>query len=173
METNKWIELLSYTLPAIITGIVALYFFKYHIANEDKRRNLVLHKKKQNLTLPIRLQAYERLTLFLERIGPSKLLVRVKPTGTNSINYHNKLIQSIEQEFEHNLAQQIYITDSGWNAIVTAKNAVIQNIRTSAANTTIESAEQLRENIIQSSMDGESPTQLALSLLKSEIRKLF
>ncbi len=173
METNKWIELLSYTLPAIITGTVALYFFKYHIANEEKRRNLILLKKKQNLTLPIRLQAYERLTLFLERIGPTKLLVRVKPTGTNAINYHNKLIQSIEQEFEHNLAQQIYITDSGWNAIVTAKNAAIQNIRTSAANTVVDSAEQLRENIIQSSMDGESPTQLALSLLKSEIRKLF
>ncbi|MCF6223389.1 MAG: hypothetical protein L3J34_06635 [Flavobacteriaceae bacterium] len=173
METNKWIELLSYTLPAIITGIVALYFFKYHIANEDKRRNLILLKKKQNLTLPIRLQAYERLTLFLERISPSKLLVRVKPTGTNAINYHNKLIQSIEQEFEHNLAQQIYITDSGWNAIVTAKNALIQNIRTSAANTLVENAEQLRENIIQSSMDNENPTQLALSLLKSEIRKLF
>lgn len=173
METNKWIELISYTFPAIITGLVALYFFKYHISNEDKRRNILLLKKKQNLTMPIRLQAYERLTLFLERISPAKLLVRVKPTGTNPINYHNKLIQNIEQEFEHNLAQQIYITDAGWNAIVAAKNAILQIIRTSAANTKIETAEQLREKIIQNSIETESPALIALSLLKNEIRKLF
>ncbi|MCK4561439.1 MAG: hypothetical protein KAT78_00895 [Flavobacteriaceae bacterium] len=173
METNKWIELLSYTLPAIITGLVALYFFKNHITSEDKRRNFLLLKEKQNLALPIRLQAYERLTLFLERISPTKLLVRVKPTGTNAINYHNKLIQSIDQEFEHNLAQQIYVTDNGWNAIVTAKNMISQIIRTSAANKEITTAEQLRENIIQKGIDNENPTLTALSFLKNEVRKNF
>lgn len=173
METNKWIELLSYTLPAIITGLVALYFFKYHITSEDKRRNFILLKEKQNLALPIRLQAYERLTLFLERISPTKLLVRVKPTGTNAINYHNKLIQNIDQEFEHNLAQQIYVTDTGWNAIVAAKNGISQMIRTSAANTEIETAEQLREHILQQTLNNEVPTHTALAYLKNEVRKNF
>lgn len=173
METNKWIELLSYTLPAIITGLVALYFFKQHITGEDKRRNFLLLKEKQNLALPIRLQAYERLTLFLERVSLAKLLVRIKPTGTNPINYHHKLIQSIDQEFEHNLAQQIYVTDNGWNAIVTAKNAISQIIRTSAANKEITTADQLREHIIQQNKNNEIPTQTAISYLKNEVRKNF
>jgi len=173
MDNNKLIELLSYTLPAIVTGLVALYFFKTHITNEHKRRVFILRKEKQNLALPIRLQAYERLALFLERISPAKLLVRVKPTGTDPINYHHKLIQNIEQEFEHNLAQQIYITEPGWNAVVTAKNTLSQLIRTSAASTEIKTADELREHIIQQTIKNESPTQIALSYLKNEVRKIF
>ncbi len=173
METQKILEILGYTIPALITGGIAIYYFKYYILNEEKRRIFLLHKKNQGIALPLRLQAYERLTLFLERISPAKLLVRVKPTGNNSIKYHNKLIQTIEQEFEHNLAQQIYVTDDGWNAIVTAKNAISQLIRTTAANKEIETAEQLQEIILQNTLNVENPTTTALYFLKNEVRKLF
>jgi len=173
METNKWIELLSYTLPAIITGLVALYFFKYHMNNEEKRRNFLLRKEKQNLTLPLQLQAYERLALFLERISPAKLLIRVKPTGNDPIKYQHKLVQNIEQEFEHNLAQQIYVTEACWNAVITSKNSMIQLIRTTAANTNVDSNDLLREKIIQNTMNTDSPTTTALAFLKNEVKKIF
>jgi len=173
MDTSKIIEIISYTIPAIITGVIALYFFKYHISNEEKRRNFLLRKEKQNIALPLRLQAYERLALFLERISPSKILVRVKPTGNNSTNYQNKLIQNIEQEFEHNLTQQIYVTNKCWNTIVTSKNSLIQIIRASAANNEVENAVELREKIIQDSLKNESPTNVAVSYLKNEVKKLF
>ena len=141
--------------------------------NEDKRRNYLLRKEKQNLALPIRLQAYERLALFLERISPEKLLIRIKPSGSSSINYLNKLILNVEQEYEHNLAQQIYITDDCWNAIVTSKNAIGQMFRSAAANTEVKTAEQLREKILKESIENDSPTQVALSYLKNEVKKLF
>jgi len=173
MEIQKILEIIGYTIPALITGGIALYYFKYHFANEEKRRFFLLQKKNQNIALPLRLQAYERLTLFLERISPAKLMVRVKPSGNNAVNYHNKLIQNIEQEFEHNLAQQIYISDDGWNAIVTSKNAIVQQIRTAAANKSIEKAEQLRENLITSTMGKDNPAGVALYFLKNEVRKLF
>ena len=67
MNIDKILEILSYTIPSIVTGLVALYFFKYQMANDEKRRNYLLRKEKQNLAMPIRLQAYERLALFLER----------------------------------------------------------------------------------------------------------
>lgn len=173
MDFTKVIELLSYTIPAIVTGLVALYFFKYHTANEDKRRSFLLMKEKQKVALPLRLQAYERMALFLERISPAKLLIRVKPTGNDPTNYQNKLIQSIEQEYEHNLAQQIYVSDGCWNAITTAKNTLIQLIRFSNASGEIETAAQLREKIIQNSLEKDSPTLAALSYLKSEVKKIF
>ena len=69
METTKIIELLSYTLPAIITGLVAFYFFNLHTKNEEGRRRYLLHKEAQKAALPLRLQAYERMTLFVERIS--------------------------------------------------------------------------------------------------------
>lgn len=173
MEVSKIIELFSFTFPAIVTGLVALYFFKLHTNNEEKRRNFLLRKEKQNIALPLRLQAYERMALFLERISPTKLLVRVTPSGNRAIDYQNKLVDSIQQEFEHNLAQQIYVTNGCWNALVAAKNAQIQIIRTSAATVEVETAEQLREKIIQNSLKEENPTSLALSYLKNEVKKQF
>ncbi len=173
MEFDKILELLSYTIPAVVTGLIALYFFKSHTQNEENRRLFLLRKEKQNIALPIRLQAYERMALLLERISPNKLLVRVKPNGESAINYQHKLITSIEHEFEHNLAQQIYVTDACWNAIVTAKNSLIQDIRKAAADTSVNNADELREKIIQNSLDSESPTATALVLLKNEVKKQF
>ena len=69
MEATKLIELLSYTLPAVITGLVAYYFFDLHTKNEEGRRRFLLNKEAQKDALPIRLQAFERITLFLERIN--------------------------------------------------------------------------------------------------------
>jgi hypothetical protein len=77
MDTSKLIELLCYTLPAIITGIVAYYFFNLHTKNEEVRRRYLLNKDTQKDALPLRLQAFERMTLFLERINPGKLLIRI------------------------------------------------------------------------------------------------
>ncbi len=173
MEFSQIIELFSFTFPAIVTGLVALYFFKLHTNNEEKRRNFLLRKEKQNIALPIRLQAYERLTLFLERISPAKLVLRVKPSGTKAIDYQNMLIANIQQEFEHNLAQQIYVTNGCWNALVTAKNATIQIIRTATANVEVETADQLREKIIENTLQEDIPTNLALSYLKNEVKKQF
>ncbi len=173
MNTDKILEILTYTLPSIVTGLVALYFFKYHMSNEEKRRIFLLRKDKQNQALPIRLQAYERLALFLERISPEKLLIRIKPSGSGATNYMNKLIQSIEQEYEHNLAQQIYVSDNCWNAVVTSKNALGQLIRTATANTEVDTVEQLREKILKEIISNDNPTKVALSLLKNEVKKIF
>ena len=130
MDIDKILELLAYTLPSVVTGLVAMYFFKTHAQNEDKRRNFLLRKEGQGKVLPLRLQAFERLTLFLERISPSKLLIRVKPTGKDPLKYADKLIGVIEQEFEHNLAQQIYVSETAWKAVVTSKSLMIKIIRT-------------------------------------------
>jgi len=173
MDTSNFFEILIYIIPAIITGIIALYFFKLHTSNEENRRNFLLRKEKQNIALPLQLQAYERLALFLERISPAKLLIRVQPTGNEPIKYQDKLVQNIEQEFEHNLAQQIYVTEACWNALVTAKNSMIQTIRSTAANTKVDTNDLLREQLIQNTMNTESPTTTALAFLKNEVKKLF
>ena len=83
MVVEKIFLVIFYACPALITGMIAYYFFKEHTKNEDGRRRFLLHKDMQVNTLPIRLQAYERMALFLERITPSKLLIRVKPTSSD------------------------------------------------------------------------------------------
>jgi hypothetical protein len=173
METTKLIELLSYTLPAIITGVVAYYFFNLHTKNEEGRRRYLLNKDTQKDSLPLRLQAFERMTLFLERINPGKLLIRVSPNSEDKNEYENLLISSIEQEFEHNLTQQIYMSDECWTVIVTAKNATIQMIRRTNMSDRVDSANKLREVIMNDLMDKQSPSAVALSYIKNEVKYLF
>jgi len=173
MESTKFIELLSYTLPAVITGFVAYYFFNLHTKNEEGRRRYLLNKDTQKDALPLRLQAFERMTLFLERINPGKLLIRITPNSEDKNDYVNLLISNIEQEFEHNLTQQIYMSDECWTVIVTSKNATIQMIRRTNMSDSVETANNLREVIMNDLMDKQSPSSVALSYIKKEVKYLF
>lgn len=143
------------------------------MTNENNRRNYLLRKETQKEALPLRLQAFERLTLFLERISLNKLLIRVKPTGKDPEKYSHKLIGIVEQEFEHNLAQQIYVSETAWKAVVTSKNLIIKIIRTTAVKKEIETAEQMREDILNNLSTNDGPTSAAISYLKIEVRKIF
>jgi hypothetical protein len=173
MEVEKIFEVFLYAVPALITGLIAYYFFKEHTKNEDGRRRFLLHKDIQVNTLPIRLQAYERMALFLERIAPSKLLVRVKPISSDEDNYESLLIATIEQEFEHNLSQQIYVSDECWSIIVAAKNATIQLIRKAGLLEKTGTADKLREVILTEMMDKRAPSDAALSYIKNEVGELW
>ncbi|HOZ76177.1 MAG TPA: hypothetical protein PLS51_03525 [Flavobacterium sp.] len=173
MDTTRIIELLSYTLPALITGAVAYYFFQMHTKNEEGRRRFVLQKELQKNALPLRLQAYERMVLFLERINPTKLLIRITPISENKNDYENYVIAQIEQEFEHNLTQQIYMSDDCWTIIMTAKNATIQMIRKAAMSERVDSADKLREVILSDLMEKSTPSSAALSYLKNELKEFL
>jgi hypothetical protein len=166
---DKIFDLLMYTIPAIITGGIAYFFFRDHMQNEDRRRRYLLHKDAQKEALPLRLQAYERLSLFLERITPAKLLIRVSPTSTNKEDYERLLILSIEQEFDHNLSQQIYMSDQCWNIIIAAKNTTIQLIRKAGLSEKVASADKLREVILTEMMESEAPSNAALAFIKKEV----
>lgn len=172
MELNI-LGLLLYCVPAIITGGIAFLFFREHIDNENNRRNFLIQKDLQKDALPMRLQAYERLSLFLERIKPSKLLLRVQPMSSNKEDYESLLIANIEQEFDHNLAQQIYVTDKCWSITSTAKNATIQMIRKATLSEKVNSADKLREVILSDMMDKRAPSDAALSFIKEEVSEMW
>lgn len=173
METTKIIELLSYTLPALITGGVAYYFFSLHTKNEEGRRRYLIQKEAQKSALPLRLQAYERMALFLERINPANLLIRISPNSSDKIDYQNLVIAHIEQEYEHNLTQQIYISDECWTIVTTAKNATIQMIRKSALSSGVENANKLREAVLNELLEKQSPSNNALAYIKNEVSELW
>ncbi|SDR65942.1 hypothetical protein [Gramella sp. MAR_2010_147] len=172
MNESEILDLLFAILPAIVVGLISFYFFHTYSKNEENRRRFLLLREKQKTSLPVRLQAYERLALFLERVSPGKILFRVAATSEDPKLYANLLIANIEQEFEHNLAQQIYISNECWDYIKTAKNATITLIRKAGAKENIETADELREVILKSLMDKQSPTDAALSYIKKEVRSL-
>lgn len=173
MNTQKIIEIFSYTIPSVVTGLVAYFFFSSQFKKEQNRENFKLLREDKKLLLNARLQAYERMTLFMERINPSKLLVRVTPTDDNKELYVQKLTQSIAQEFEHNLSQQIYISEECWSVLITSKNATIHIIKKTAEDLKITTSQQLREAVLERMIKGSPPSNTGLTFIKEEVKKLF
>ncbi|WP_055446446.1 hypothetical protein [Lacinutrix mariniflava] len=170
---DQLLNLLMYAVPSLIVGAIAFLFFREHVENEDNRRKFLIVKQLQKESLPQRFQAYERFSLFLERISPNKLLIRISPVSSNKDDYEILLINSIEQEFEHNLSQQIYVTDSCWSIINASKSATIQLIRKAALSDKIDSADKLRETILTDMMDKTPPSSAGLSYIKQEVSELW
>ena len=167
------IQILASFIPALLVACVAYYLINSFLENEEKRRVFLAAKSLKPKLLPTRMAAYERLTLFLERMKPNSLLVRTQPGNLSTSEYENVLIATIEQEFEHNIAQQIYFTEECWNVIRASKNTTIQKIRQVGMSGKSQTAEELRAQIINEFMDGSAPSETALSFVRKEVRELF
>jgi hypothetical protein len=173
MDATKLIEILAYTLPSLITGGVAYFLFKSYFKDQQNTRRWLLQKENQKEALPLRLQAYERMTLYLERISLTKLLIRITPISNDKNDYENYIITQIEQEFEHNLTQQIYMTNECWTVILSSKNATIQVIRKTNMSERVDSADKLREVILNDLLEKQSPSAVALEYIKNEVGQLW
>lgn len=172
-EITQILSFVAYLLPAIVVGLVAYYFFKGHTANEEGRRRYLIQKEAQNKILPLRLQSYERITLFLERIDPNKLLIRVKPFSDEISKYEELLIRNIEQEFDHNLTQQIYLSQECWNLVNAAKNATIHIIRQAVMHQKDGNADSMREYVLRNFLEEITPSQKALVYVRKEVSEMF
>lgn len=164
--------LMVYCIPALVTGVIAFLFFREHTDNENNRRNFILKESIQKESLPIRLQAYERLTLFLERISPQNLLKRVSPISQEVEDYKSLLIQTVEQEYEHNLSQQIYVSDPCWRIVSAAKNSTIQTI-VSFKNNDVSTANDIRPLLLDILLNNEVTAEMALNFLNEEVSILL
>ncbi len=173
MDSTKIIEIIAYTLPSLITGGVAYFLFDSYFKDQQNTRRWLLQKENKPAILPLRLQAYERLTLLMERINPSQMMVRISPLSNDKTDYQNLVIAQIDQEFEHNLSQQIYVSEECWSVILTAKNATIQMIRLATQNEKVTDADSLRAFIVSDFLEKPTPSIAALSFIKNEVGQLW
>ncbi|WP_299619929.1 hypothetical protein [uncultured Tenacibaculum sp.] len=168
---DKLIEGLAYALPALVAGGVAYFMFSAFLQRDENEKKLEALISKKRESLPMKLQAYERLLLFCERLSPPKLLTRVNPIGDDVNSYVHLLLGNIEQEYEHNMVQQIYVHDDAWKAVVGSKLAITNKIRNTAEN--CETAKELRENLLIDYSQIESPTETAIAIIKQQVKKLI
>jgi len=131
--------------------------------------------EKQKHLFPLKLQAYERIVLFMERIEPSSLVIRTKTHAMSSAQLHGALLDNIRQEYEHNVAQQIYISDNAWNLVKQAKEETIRIVNMAADSMDKDSSgNDLTRNIFEKMMVlPKSPSQIALEYVKQEIKELI
>lgn len=168
-------EILKITLPALLVFLAGYLAIERLLREEANRRKAELDINSKKITTPIRLQAYERIVLFLERISPDSLLVRVNQPGLTVQKFQTALLSSIRSEWEHNLSQQIYISPKAWGLVKNAKDNVIKLINTNSNE--IEGAQpalMLSKSILESLIELENhPTARAIDFLKKEVNEYF
>lgn len=169
------LEILKYILPSVVTFLVAYFILQKFLDKEYKNRLMDLRMQNSNLITPLRLQAYERMTIFLERISLAQLITRVHKNGMSARLLQNEMIKTIRSEFDHNLSQQIYITQESWNAIKTAKEESIRAINIAATKVTDDASGMDLINVILELITKveKLPTDMALERLKIEAKQTF
>jgi hypothetical protein len=166
------IELLKILIPAGAVFAAAYFLVKRFLDNDQKRREHELKKSAQGLITPLKIQAYERIVIFLERINPNSLVIRVNKNGMNSRQLHNELINAVKTEYEHNLSQQIYVSYGAWELVKNAKEEVVQLINISSSKVAVEAnSSELAIMIlnITANLNKKLPNEIALEYLKKEI----
>ena len=172
MET---IDILKIILPALIVLLTAYLLIDKLLRNEEKRRNFELRKNSLSTVTPIRLRAYERLVLVLERTTPAMLILDVAKPGMTNMELHTQLLAGIRQEFSHNLSPQIYVSNEIWTCIRGAQESLLRLVNTCASQCNpTNSANELSERIIQVyNASDQTPTEMAIELLKKEVHLFF
>jgi hypothetical protein len=169
---DVFLEILRYTVPSLIILISVYLIISKFLKNEAQRRQLEVYKHSLDTTLRLRLQAYERISMFLERIHPRLLVTRVYQTGMTVRDFQTTLSQGIQVEFDHNLSQQIYISQKLWNAVHGVKEQTQSMINHIASQLNPESsAKELHKMIIEQMMtQDELPSETVLEILNQEAK---
>lgn len=128
-----WQLILGLTLPSIVVLVAVYLMFRLYFQYQTQSRVLEAKLEKTAITLPLRLQAFERLLLLCERIDLPDLVLRLKTPGTSASALRSALIIAIQHEYEHNLTQQLYVSAELWNILITAKNKTMDLIAVAAA----------------------------------------
>jgi len=173
MEVLKEFIVILLPAGAVLYG---MFLVVKSFLNKELNKNLLeLKNSTVKVALPLRLQAYERLALFLERTAPNNLIRRLMDSSFNVVQFQHFLVSEIRSEFEHNLSQQIYMSDTAWDMVrkateetVTVINAAGEELKDDAP--CLELGKKIFEVIGTQAHDS---NEMALKFLKNEIRDIF
>jgi hypothetical protein len=175
-EVTFLAEIVKYTISGIIIFFAAWYFIKPMLVQNLNFQRVELRKASIQHTLPLRLQAYERSVLFIERINPSNLFIRLQSPGMTAIQLHQLVLAEIRAEYQHNISQQIYVSDVSWTVVKRIKDETIGIVSSALNSLPVESsAMDLSKSVLThlANLESENPYDVALSLIKRDIQNLF
>lgn len=125
---NVLLEIIKTTLPALIVFATVYYLLKRWTESQFMLQRMETQKNQSAASFPLKLQAYERLTLFCERISIPHLIFRLRSEKMTALDLRNSMMLAVQQEFEHNIAQQVYISGDLWQIIRLAKDNILASI---------------------------------------------
>lgn len=165
------LEILKYILPALVVFATVYFLMKRFLDTQYSTQVLKFKQDQLKNTLPVKLQAYERMAMFCERISLDNLSYRLSGHNIDAKSMSNAMLIAIQQEFEHNMSQQVYISEKLWTIITMAKDQMQNIISTAAADPSIGNSPAA---LVQKAIDlqnemGGNPIATAKKAIKKEI----
>jgi hypothetical protein len=172
---NALLEFGKLLIPASIVLYAVYLIVRSFIQREIELKKLDVRGRSIETILPARLQAYERMILFLERISPQNLLIRLNNPGFSARDFQKILLDEVRNEYNHNVSQQVYMSEEVWSQIKNAKEDLIIMINESVTGMPPEATSiDLAKKVFQMTMDKKVDLiNHALSELKKEIQQIF
>ena len=170
------LEILKYIVPSLVVLAACYLIVNKFLVAQYQRKQLALFKDTQDITLRLRLQAYERMVLFIERISPRQLINRVYDSSMTVRDLQIAMTITIRSEFEHNLSQQIYVSHNVWETVKNVKEQELNMVNRIAQTLDPETpAKELTARILEivSNTDIELPTDMALHIINEEVRTVL
>lgn len=185
-ETTDWMtplmDLLAYVVPALVLFGAVYYFTNKWYEIRSQRNSLDAQKMKLDATkdnglkkhfFPLQVDAAQRLVLFLERISPNNMVMRLLNPGLPARAFQQTLLENIRSEFEHNLAQQIFVSSEAWDRVTSSKEEVVKIINMAATKMGPDAlAGELSQGIFEITAQlKQQPTESAIEFIKAEVRR--
>ena len=169
------IEFGKILIPASVVLYAAFLVVRSFIQKDIDLKKLEIRGRSIETVLPNRLHAYERMTLFLERMSPQNLLVRLNTGSIPAKEFQQVLLAEVRNEYNHNVSQQVYISEEVWELVKNAKEDLIVNINDAASEldedaSSLDLSKKIFEKTMEKAVD---PLAHALSELKREIQRIF
>ncbi len=170
-----FLEIIKITIPGLIVFFTSYFTIKALLQKESENRKIQVVLQNQKMITPIRLQAYERVILFLERISPNSVIIRLQTPNMTVQQLHKEILVIIRSEFEHNLSQQLYLSIDAWEMIRNSKERTIKLINSCLKDLDPnDNAIKLSQAIFEKLIELQTPpTQEAINFLKKEISTLY
>jgi len=171
----EFLEILKYLLPSMVMFVVVYYFIKMFLDNQVKKQELQISETMKKTVLPIRLQAYERIVMLLERVSPTGMVLRIGSPVMTAEQLRGKIVASVREEFDHNLSQQLYISSHAWELVKNAKEEVIKLVHTASSGLAPDAkGPDLGKAIIEQGVaQGNQAINLALNFIKKEVQEFY
>ncbi len=162
-------------IPAGAVLLTTIYFLRREKDNQLQLMKLELKKERQKYFLPNRVEAYQRAVLLMERISPNSLVMRLHNPGLPAKALQAEFLKAIRDEYDHNVAQQLFISPQAWQMIKNSKEETIKIIniagnQMSATSTGLDLSAKIFEIVAEI---GQLPTEITVEYLKKEIQELF
>ncbi|MBP6812292.1 MAG: hypothetical protein KA138_12270 [Saprospiraceae bacterium] len=170
-----FLEILKLTIPAVIVGATAYMLLKSLLDERQRMDRALLRNDAQKISLPLRLSAYERLMLLCDRADIANTMLRVRMPNMKVRELRGVLLMAINQEFEHNVSQQLYVSDTLWQIIRMAKNNTLALVTMTGPDLDPDAPAEALANALLQALDEQNitPLQTAILAVRTEAGQLF